>query len=117
LEVCLNNKKGPWIPEIVYSEDSTIPFIEIPENQDDPGILYIFLNRRTGEIEPGSDGEEIPVMEMDLRQFVDLSRLKSGLSEDEYNKVRRVLGLEDLKTATEKGKKLTDKIRSNLGSE
>lgn len=113
----MKNKKGPWIPEIVYSEDSTIPFIEIPEGQDDPNILYIFLNRRTGEVEPGYDGEEVPVMEMELRQFVDLSALKSGLNEEEYNKVRRVLGLEDLKTATEKGKKLTDKIRGNLGSE
>lgn len=112
----MKNKRGPWVPEIVYSEDSTIPFIEVPQDQEDPGILYIFLNRRTGEVEPGPEGEEVPVVDMELRQFVDLSRLKSGLSEEEYNKVRRALGLEDLKSATEKGKKLTDKIRSNLES-
>ena len=110
----MKNKRGPWVPEIMYSEDSTIPFIEVPQEQEDPGILYIFLNRWTGEIEPGSEGEEVPVFDMELRQFVDLSRLKSGLNEEEYNKVRRVLGLEDLKSATEKGKKLTDKIRNNL---
>jgi hypothetical protein len=60
------------------------------------------------------DGEEVPVVDMELRQFVDLSVLKNGLSKEEYNKARRLLGLEDLKTASEKGKKLTDKIRTNL---
>jgi len=110
----LKASRANWIPEILYSEDSSIPFIDVPEDQENPKILYIFLNRRTGETEPGMDGEEVPVVDMELRQFVDLSVLKSGLSEEEYNKARRLLGLEDLKSASEKGKKLTDKIRTNL---
>jgi len=107
-----------WIPEIVYEEgESQIPFIHVPPNQDDPKMLFIFVAHQTGEVEPGSDGEEIPVVNMDLKQFVDLSVLKSGLSEQEYDKVRAVLGLEPLRQAAEKGKKITQSVRDKLGSD
>jgi hypothetical protein len=94
----------------MYEEDSQIPFIEIPENEKDPSLLFIFLNRRTGETEPGPDGEELPVLEMDLRQYVDMSILKSGLTESEYDKVRGVLGLLPLSEATKKGKQITANV-------
>jgi hypothetical protein len=113
-----NNKQKNWIPEIVYEEgESQIPFIHVPPNQDDPKMLFIFVAHQTGEVEPGSEGEEIPVVNMDLKQFVDLSVLKSGLSEQEYDKVRSVLGLEPLRQAAEKGKKITQSVRDKLGSD
>ena len=110
-----------WIPEILYEENpdglsSNIPFIQVPEGEEMPKILFIFETRETGEFEPGSDGEEVPVLEMDLKQFVDLSLLKSGLTEQEYDKVRSVLGLEPLRQAMEKGKKITQAVRENVGS-
>jgi hypothetical protein len=43
--------------------------------------------------------------------------LKSGLSEQEYDKVRSVLGLEPLRQAAEKGKKITQSVRDKLGSD
>lgn len=98
----------------MYEEDSQLPFIEVPEDQPDPSLLFIFLNRKTGETEPGSDGEELPVYEMDLRQYIDLKVLKEGLNPQEYDKVRSVLGLEPLKDAVQKGKQITNKIRENL---
>lgn len=106
-----------WIPEIVYEEgESQLPFIHVPPGQDDPKLLFIFVSHQTGEFEPGPDGEEIPVLEMDLKQFVDLSLLKAGLNEQEYDKVRNVLGLEPLRQAAEKGKKITQSVREKLGS-
>lgn len=111
------NQPKNWIPEIVYEEgEGQLPFIHVPPDQEDPKLLFIFISHQTGEFEPGSDGEEIPVLDMDLKQFVDLSLLKSGLTEQEYDKVRSVLGLEPLRQAAEKGKKITQAVRENVGS-
>ena len=79
-----------------------------------PEILYIFESRETGEFEPGPEGEDLPVTEMDLHQYADMSILKERLDEATYDKVRNSLGLEPLKTATTKGEKITDAIRENL---
>lgn len=111
------NQPKNWIPEIVYEEgEGQLPFIHVPPDQEDPRLLFIFISHQTGEFEPGSDGEEVPVLEMDLKQFVDLSLLKGGLTEQEYDKVRSVLGLEPLRQAAEKGKKITQAVRENVGS-
>jgi len=79
-------------------------------------MLFIFVAHQTGEFEPGSEGEDVPVIDMDLKQFVDLGLLKTGLNEQEYDKVRSVLGLEPLRQAVEKGKKITQAVRENVGS-
>jgi hypothetical protein len=115
----MNKKKQPknWIPEIVYEEgEGQLPFIHVPPDQDDPKLLFIFMSHETGEFEPGSDGEEVPVLEMDLKQFVDLGLLKTGLTEQEYDKVRSILNLEPLRVATAKGEKITQSIREKIGS-
>lgn len=113
-----NSKQKNWIPEIVYEEgEGQIPFIHVPPGQDDPKLLFIFIAHQTGEVEPGPEGEEVPVIDMDLKQFVDLSLLKTGLTEQEYDKVRSILGLEPLRQAVEKGKKITQTVREKLGSD
>ena len=113
------NDSMSWIPEIVYEEaddglTSNIPFVSVPEGQDMPKILFIFESRETGEYEPGPEGEELPVTEIDLHQYADMNTLRDVLSTDLYNKVRVSLGLEPLDIAIKKGQELTDKIRSNL---
>jgi hypothetical protein len=40
--------------------------------------------------------------------------LKKNLTEQEYDRVRSVLGLLPLREATEKGKKITDSVRENF---
>jgi hypothetical protein len=113
----MKTKQPPknWIPEIVYEEgESHIPFIHVPNDQPDPKMIFIFVSHQTGEIEPGSEGEDVPVIEMDLKQFVDLSLLKTGLTEQEYDKVRGLLGLEALKSASAKGRAITQTIRDNV---
>jgi len=106
-----------WIPEIVYEENgSKIPYIHVPDGESDPGILFIFLSRQTGETEPGDDGEEVPIVEMDLHQYADMSTLKQKLSPEVYDQVRGVLGLLPLKEAEAKGKKITSSVRDEITS-
>ena len=116
----MSNTKRDWIPEIMYEEaaeegfTSQIPFIMVPEEEEMPKLLYIFESRDTGEIEPGPNGEDLPVTELDLHQYVDMSILKRGLTGSQYDVVRSVLGLEPLRAAEIAGHKISEKIRSNI---
>jgi hypothetical protein len=113
----MKTKSSKWIPEICYEEDSNIPFINVPNNEEDPAMLFIFVNRATGEFEPGPKGEELPVMEMDLRQFADMKILKDRLPESTYDEVRKCFGLQPLKEAEAAGKKITMNVAKNVGGE
>jgi len=116
----MSNNKGNWVPEIMYEESeeegltSQIPFIMVPQDEEMPNLLYVFESRDTGEIEPGPDGEDLVVTELDLHQYVDMSILKQGLTGEQYDVVRSVLGLEPLKAAQVAGHKITEEIRNNL---
>ena len=110
-----------WVPEIMYEETGEegvsghIPFIPVPNNEEMPAFLFVFESRETGEFEPGPDGEQLPITQLDLHQYADMAILKEKLSAESFDQVRVVLGLEPLKTAAEKGQKITAKIRENLG--
>ena len=108
-----------WIPEIMYEESedgisSKIPFVIVPKDEEMPKFLFIFESRDTGELEMGPDGNPIPMLEMDLHQYADMNQLKENLDSNTYDVVREALGLEPLLVAATKGKKITDKIRTNL---
>lgn len=111
-------QKSNWIPEIMYEESdegsSHIPFIMVPENETMPRMIFIFESRHNGDYEPGSEGEEVPVYEWDLHQYADMQVLKEKLDIVTYDKVRSALGLEPLAVAAEKGKKIGQKVRTNL---
>lgn len=109
-----------WVPEICYEESeggltSKIPFISVPDGESMPRMIFIFESHDTGEYEPGLEGEEIPVVELNLHQYADMSALKTGLTPEEYDRVRFVLGLEPMKTAVKAGQKITENIRQSLG--
>ena len=110
-----------WIPEIMYEESSelgassNIPFIPVPDGEVMPVILFMFESRETGETEPGPNGEDLPVTEMDLHQYADMAVLKNGLSGEQFDAVRKVLGLEPLSVAASKGMKITGAVKNNLG--
>ena len=108
-----------WIPEILYEENeeglsSKIPFIQVPENERMPGIIFIFESKETGEFEPGLNGEEVPVVELDLHQYANMATLKEKLDGYSYDICRKALGLEPLAVATRKGKVTAEKVASNL---
>lgn len=108
-----------WVPEICYEEDanglsSHIPFIQVPVGEKMPSLVFIFESQETGEFEPGEDGNPLPIFEMDLHQYADMAVLKNKLNANDFDKVRLALGLEPLKTASAKGKKISQKIKQNL---
>ena len=103
-----------WFPEIMYEEDSKIPFVPVPENERMPNVLFMFESRETGEHEPGSDGEPLPIVQMDLHQYANMAILKERLSPSQYDNVRLALGLEPLSLAAEKGAKITEKVRNTV---
>lgn len=112
-------KKTAWVPEIYYEEtgggaSSQIPFIQVPQEEEMPKVLFIFESRETGEFEPGPKGEELPVTELVLHQYVDMAQLKEKLSSQEYDRVRDVLGLKPLKEAMVDGAKITESIREKV---
>ncbi len=110
-----------WVPEIYYEETeegitSHIPFISVPPDESMPKVLFMFESRETGEQEVGPDGEPLPIFDLDLHQYGNMNTLRDNLSTELYDTVRRALGLEPLKQATEKGKALTNSIREKTGN-
>ena len=115
----MSDRKTTWVPEIMYEEQqdgvsSQIPFIMVPQEEEMPKLLYMFESRETGTFEPGTDGEEVPVIEWDLHQYADMAVLKENLSLTEYDSVRFALGLEPLLSAAKKGTKITQNIRDKI---
>ena len=110
-----------WMPEIMYEDSpgdasltSTLPFIPVPAGEVMPPFLIIFESKETGEVEPGPEGEELPVTEMELHQYASMNFLKTKLSLITFNKVRHALGLDPLEEAVVKGQVITERIRKNL---
>jgi len=108
-----------WIPEIMYEEieeglSSNIPFIMVPNDELMPKMIFIFESRDTGELEPNEEGNPVPILEMDLHQYADMLVLKEGLDEETYDKVRKCLGLDPLRSAAAAGSKITNNIRKNI---
>ena len=113
------NIPNNWIPEICYEEEvdgisSHIPFIQVPIEQEMPKMLFVFESRETGEFEPGLDGNPVPVVQLDLHQYADLSVLKEKFDSDSYDKVRIALGLEPLHDAIKAGKQITQAVRQKI---
>ncbi len=110
-------EKNQWIPEIMYEDaedgglSSHIPFIQVPEEEEMPKMLFVFESRNTGEFEPGFNGEEVPVTELDLYQYANINYLKSRMTWVEYDNLRFALGLEPLKTAAIKGAQVTSNVK------
>jgi len=112
--------KNNWVPEIYYEEadenglTSLIPFIAVPDEEEMPKFLFVFESRETGEFEPGPDGEDLPVTQMDLHQYADMSVLKEGLDPQSFDQVRAVLGLQPLSEAAAAGSRITERVRASL---
>jgi hypothetical protein len=109
------NKNRNWVPEIFYEEaeegiTSQIPFISVPKDHEMPAVLFIFESKNTGEFEIDSSGNPLPIVDLDLFQYANMNLLKEKLSSEVYDEVRSALGLEDLKSASEKGANLKNNL-------
>lgn len=115
----IDNGSLRWVPEICYEEDgegltSKIPFVEVPSGEKMPSVLFIFESKESGEFEIGMTGEPVPIVDLDLHQYGNMTVLRDTLPQAIYDTVRRALGLEPLESAAKKGKAITEKVRSNL---
>lgn len=116
--------RSKWIPEIVYEGDEeeqfgSLPMIHVPPSETMPNVLFIWEVQETGEFEPGLNGEEVPVIEMDLRQYVMMDSLKAAvkngkLTLEDLNKVRTALGLKPLAEAVALGHQITQNVRDSV---
>lgn len=101
-----------WTPEICYEENQQntltqgIPFIDVPDDRNMPGILFIYESRKIN-----SDELE---REIALHSYANMTQLKSKLDEKTYDIVRESLGLKKLKEATKLGEDINKKINENL---
>jgi hypothetical protein len=111
-----------WLPEIMYEEEASgqsasLPFILVPQGEDMPVLLYMWEHKDTGETEPGPEGEEMPIVQPELRQYARMDVLKDRLTPKLYDKVRSALGLGGLKKASAAGQKITDRVYKQHDSE
>jgi len=109
----INMNKINWTPEIYYQEDNEgltkgLPFINVQEGYDMPGMLFVYEARDIEEEENELEKEII------LRSYVNMDILKQRLDIETLNKVRNVLGLSSLLEAQESGSKINTKITENL---
>ena len=107
----MSNQSSTWYPEIMYEEESKIPFVPVPAGEQMPAVMFMFESRETGEHEPGPDGDPLPIVQMDLHQYANMVVLKEKLTPCDFDNVREALGLEPLKIAEEKGREVTKNVR------
>ena len=108
--------KTRFTPEISYEQDDggqlgNLPLIHVPGGEEMPPVLFIWEARETGEFEPGPEGEEVPVVQWDLRQYCMMDTLRAGLTSVEYDRVRTVLGLEPMASAVAAGQAISQRVR------
>jgi hypothetical protein len=110
-------EKKNWVPEIMYEEGqaaSNLPFIQVPQDEEMPKLLFMFESRQTDESEPGPDGEDLPVFEWDLHQYADMAVLKDSLRPELYDEVRVALGLQTMNEAVSAGQQISQNVRNTL---
>lgn len=96
----MKNKKL-WIPDILYSDtdDSVVgnfPFVKVPKDLEMPESIIIFECRESGEFEPDSQGNEVPIEDFYAHQYVDMESIKRICGLEILNKIRIDVGLKPL---------------------
>lgn len=102
--------KKEWVPEIVYQDDSPIPLVEVPADQDMPDKLFMWGYKHTGEVEPGPEGEEVPVCDTDIHMYFHYNKLKEVIDVDLLDQIRVAFGLDPLASAKKKGEAITNRV-------
>ena len=84
-------------PEIFYEEDAQglsngLPFMKMNKNNTVPKVLFIGACSETDELVEGTETGET-VTEIVMQSYYNSEALKMALTEDEYTRVKRKLGL------------------------
>ena len=107
------NNKDKWIPEIFYEENANgvtrgLPFVNVPKDKVMPSSLFL-----CGVEEGEDDSEE---KEVTVHMYCNMEFLKDRLEPETLDKIRLAMGLKPLEIAAEEGKKITERIHSNVES-
>jgi hypothetical protein len=105
-----------WMPEIFYEESKDgitrgLPFVNVPKDKDMPSALFL-CEIRDIEEEPENEVEK----EMTINMYINSRHLKQGLTKEEYNKVRHIIGLESLEESSVKGEEINSVINKNINN-
>lgn len=105
------NNKDKWIPEIFYEENANgvtrgLPFINVPKDKVMPSSLFLC------GVEEGEDIAE--EKEVTIHMYCNMEFLKDRLEFETLDKIRLAMGLKPLEIAAEEGKKITERIHSNI---
>lgn len=68
------------------------PYIDVEQDEEFPKALFIQEWRNTGEFEITNDGN-MPIVERDIKLFVNADVLKSSLTEEQFIEIRAAIGL------------------------
>lgn len=93
-----------------------IPYIEIEGDDKMPVVLFVQEYKHTDEVEPDSEGNPQPIVDMYMHKFVDMELLKEKLSPELNDVVRDALGMKPLLQAQEAGKKILDRVFENVNT-
>ena len=104
-----NHDPDKWIPELYYEEHAEgitcgLPFAKVPNDKEMPSSLFVCELREQEENES----------ELTVHMYCNMTHLKSNLDGETLDKVRLALGLTPLKNAIESGKRISDRINSNV---
>ena len=89
------------VPVLYYNEpeDGTepsgvdlFPYIDVQQNEEFPKALFVQEWRETGEFEITNEGK-MPIVERDIKLFINADTLKTVLDEEQFFKVREAAGL------------------------
>lgn len=115
-----NIPKQPKIPIILYEETSPgqkgsiIPFIEVAQDDTMPPVLFIFEYKDSGEKEPGSEGQDLAIVDQIPHQYIDMQFIKEKLSPELFDKLRIACGMKTLQEARKSGQQILDKVYNNM---
>lgn len=115
--------KLPKLPIILYEESedgktqSSIPYIEVRQDEVMPPVLFLFEYKDSGETEPDSNGEEVIIVDQIPHQYVDMKYIQDKTSPKLFDELRVALGMKSLKEAQKMGKEIIDKVLENQKKE
>ena len=101
-------------PEILYEENSQVPFVKVSKDETMNELLFIAELKETEETEKQGENE-LPVFDYILHQYFNANVAKEKLDPETFDKIRIAFNLEPLQSAADKGKKISEKVRDNIG--
>jgi hypothetical protein len=85
----MSNQNTKWIPEIFYEENpdgltSHVPFINIPEGEEMPDVLFFFGVKKATDTKQETEN----VFDITLHSYYNSNTVKETLTPEEFAKLK-----------------------------